>query len=137
MTKKATKASLLVSQAAAHDKPTEEETKLPDLETDLGEQKLQYEVDSLWQQLQEAKDTHNLRIDYADKIFWLVCIWLLCVIGAAALTGFKVCGFFLSDKVLITFITSTTLSVVGLFVIVAKWMFPQNEKTSLKNKITN
>jgi len=32
--------------------------------------------------------------------------------------------FALSDKVLIAFITSTTASVIGIFYVVAKWLFP-------------
>lgn len=126
--------SQLVAQAASNEKPVQEDTGLPDLETDLGEHKLQYEVDSLRQQLQESVDTHELRIGYANKIFWLVCIWLACVIAGVLLAGFHAFGFSLSDKVLITFIASTTINVLGLFVIVTKWMFQQNGKSSGQNK---
>lgn len=122
------KSSQIIAKAATHDKPTEEETGLPDLEMDLTEHRLQCEVDALRQQVIEAADTHNLRIDYANKIFWLVCIWLACVIGSILLSGFQTIGFLLSEKVLITFIATTTLNVLGLFAIVAKWMFPQNGK---------
>jgi len=40
------------------------------------------------------------------------------------------------DKVLIAFITSTTINVVGLFVVVAKWMFPtvQNNTNEKANQ---
>jgi len=120
--------SQLIHKAASHDKPTEEESGLPDLSLDLNEHKLQCEVDALRQQITEASDTHQLRIAYANKIFWLVCIWLACVIGSILLAGFQTSGFVLTEKVLITFIASTTLNVLGLFAIVAKWMFPQNGK---------
>ncbi|SEA74236.1 hypothetical protein [Nitrosospira multiformis] len=122
------RASEIVAQAASNDKPLQEETKLPDLELDLSEHKLQYDVDVLRQQLQENVDTHKLRKDYSHKIFILVCIWLGCVILGVLLSGFCLWGFYLSDKVLITFIASTTFNVVGLFAIVAKWMFNQNNK---------
>jgi len=134
VTTQTTSTSQIVAQAASHDKPVSEETSLPDLEIDLGEHKLQYEVDSLRQQLQESVDTHKLRIGYANKIFWLVCIWLAFVVAGVFLEGFPLSGFSLSDKVLIAFITSTTISVLGLFAIVAKWMFQQNGKTPEQNK---
>ena len=134
MTTQKASTSQLVAQAASHNKPVREEAGLPDLEIDLVEHKLQYEVDSLRQQLQESVDTHNLRIGYANKIFWLVCIWLACVIVGVLLAGFHAFGFSLSDKVLMTFIASTTINVLGLFAIVAKWMFQQNGKTSNQYK---
>ena len=123
MTEEKPSPSELLRKAASRDRPAEEESPLPDLERDLGEHQLQYEVDALRQQLQEAQETHRLRIGYANKIFALVCVWLGCVIGAVLLAGFQTFGFALSDKVLMTFIASTTVPVLGLFVIVAKWMF--------------
>ncbi|MFL0803392.1 MAG: hypothetical protein K6L81_06715 [Agarilytica sp.] len=102
----------------------------PDLSIDLEEHQLFYQVESLKQELKEAQDTHTLRLGYAGRIFWLVCAWLVCVAIAVFMSGFNVSGFSLSDKVLITFITSTTVNVVGLFVVVAKWMFPNGNNKS-------
>lgn len=96
----------------------------PDLSLDLAEHKLSVELEALRQQLDEARDTHQLRLGYASRIFWLVVAWLACVAVAVFMSGFALWSFKLSDKVLITFITSTTINVVGLFVVVAKWMFP-------------
>jgi len=104
----------------------------PDLSMDLAEHQLFFQVENLKQELKEAKDTHALRLGYAGRIFWLVCAWLICVAIAVFMSGFSYNDFKLSDKVLITFITSTTVNVVGLFVVVAKWMFPSgnNKKSS-------
>lgn len=125
----------LVLEAAANDKPlSEEPSPLPDLGIDLEEHKLFYQVQALEQELLESKDTHNLRLDYSNKIFWLVCSWLICVAVSIFLSGFKIGNFSLSDKVLITFITSTTINVVGLFIVVAKWMFPSNNNNNKKRK---
>lgn len=99
----------------------------PDLSLDLAEHQLFYQVETLKQQLKEAQDTHKLRLGYADKIFWLVCAWLIGVVIGVFMSGLRAFGFSLSDNVLITFITSTTVNVVGLFVVVAKWMFPNNK----------
>lgn len=135
MTNSKPSASQLVAKAASHDIPASEELALPDTEQDLSEHKLQYEIDSLRQRNQEAVDTHNLRIKYANKVFGLVCAWLSCVILIVIFSGFYLWEFNLSDKVLITFIVSTTLNVLGLFAIVAKWIFQQNSnKTKSKNK---
>ncbi|MDD5125380.1 hypothetical protein [Methylovulum sp.] len=101
----------------------------PDLSLDLAEHQLFYQVETLKQQLKEAKDTHKLRLGYADKIFWLVCSWLIGVVIAVFMSGLNAFGFSLSDNVLIAFITSTTVNVVGLFFVVAKWMFPNNHKS--------
>lgn len=110
------------------------------------------------QSLQEQIDTHDLRKRYTRHLFLLTCIWLSSVLMFVGLTGLKgtipfpfywtpaslnldcsYCWrfyFSLSDKVLIAFITSTTASVIGIFVIVAKWLFPslQKEADSEKKK---
>lgn len=126
--------SQIIKKAVSHDLPTVVETGIPDFELDLEEHKLHYELESLQQQLVEAVDTHNLRMGYSDKIFILVCIWLTCVLASIIFSGFNIWGFELSDKVLITFITSTTINVLGLFAIVAKWLFPQNGNSNTKKK---
>ena len=123
----------LIKQAALRDNPDKEFTEAPDLEIDLVEHKLFYEIESLKQNLVESQETHKLRLNYSGKIFFLVCAWLVCVAVAVFLAGFSYKDFSLSDKVLIAFITSTTINVVGLFVVVAKWMFPtiqNNNKSS-------
>lgn len=120
--------SQLIAKAANKDRPVEEDRNLPDLEVSLVDYQQQHQINSLEQQLKENIDNHNLRTKYANKIFWLVCTWLGCVIIAVLLVGFELYGFKLSDKVLMTFIATTTLNVLGLFAIVAKWMFQQNNK---------
>ncbi len=78
----------------------------------------------------EAHDLHDTRKEYAGKLFWLIVGWLSVVVVFVALAGFHVGGFSLSDSVLIAFITSTTVSVLGLFIVAAKWLFPSVEKPS-------
>ena len=73
--------------------------------------------------IHEAKEIHDLRVRYTDKIFYVVCGWLICVVVSVLLSGFQSWGFRLSDSVQIAFITSTTVNVVALFVVVAKWLY--------------
>ena len=97
----------LIKQAAIRDNPDKEFAEAPDLGIDL----------------------------VAHKIFY-ECAWLVCVSVAVFFTGFSYKDFSLSGKVLIAFITSTTINVVGLFVVVAKWMFPtvQNNTNEKANQ---
>lgn len=123
--------SQLIARAASHDKPAEDNDNLADLEElKLASDQQRLQIEILKQKLTEDKDNHDLRTSYTNKIFWLVCTWLGCVIVAVLLVGFELCGFKLSDKVLMTFIATTTLNVLGLFAIVAKWMFQQNNNST-------
>ena len=101
----------------------------PDLSVGLPEHKLEFEVSCLQQEFDQLSDNHDLRLSYTGKIFWLVAAWLTCVVICVLLSGFNGWGFKLSDTVMISFITSTTINVVGLFVLVAKWMFPSGKPT--------
>ena len=72
----------------------------------------------------------NLKIDYVGRLFLLIVGWLVVVLVYVLMAGFKWKGFELSDNVLIAFITSTTVSVIGLFHYVAKWLYPNELLTS-------
>lgn len=50
-----------------------------------------------------------------------------CVIMLSGFEGFCRYKFSLSDTVLSVFITTTTINVIGVFYIVAKWLFPLKE----------
>jgi hypothetical protein len=76
-------------------------------------------------QLQELQDSHKLRKKYCDRIFWLVTVWIALILLILFLSGFQIYKFKLDSSVLITISTTTTISVLGLFAIVAKWLFPK------------
>ncbi len=61
---------------------------------------------------------------WGTRIFWIMAGWLIAVILCVAFEGFRVFGFHLSDTVVIAFITTTTVNVIGLGYIVAKFFFP-------------
>lgn len=94
-------------------------------------QKLQIENQGLELQNQRLNDEsgrltelHNTRKQYVGRLFWLITAWLAVVIALVVLSATLKNIFTLADGVLIAFITSTTVSVIALFVIVAKWLFP-------------
>ena len=74
-------------------------------------------------QLQKFDQTRD---EYVLKLFRLIVSWLVIVVIFVALAATLGNHFKLSDSVLIAFITSTTVSVLGLFVIVARWLFPSD-----------
>jgi len=63
------------------------------------------------------------RREFGIRIYWLVVFWILGILVLLAVQGFGVFEFDLSEKVLITLIGGTTLNVLGIFVIVAKYFF--------------
>ena len=72
---------------------------------------------------ERLRDVHELRKEYIPKLFGLTCVWLVVV----AVFLWKVAGgrdFYLYDNVLIALITSTTINVIGIFLIAARWLFP-------------
>lgn len=63
----------------------------------------------------------NERKIYAELIFTLITIWLLFVLIIFVAIGK---GFLLySDSVIITLLTTTTIEVIGVFLIVARYLF--------------
>src|SRR5882672_9069319 len=61
------------------------------------------------------------RVKYAKNTFKLTCWWVSIVIGIVLFNGFKITN--LSDAVLITLISTTTINVFGFFLLVMKYLF--------------
>jgi len=80
---------------------------------------------SLKEGIKQLEQDREERKKYAGRSFGLVCGWLLVLGLLMGLQGFRVCGFLLSDSVLIALVTSTTASIVAIFVLVTKYLFPQ------------
>ena len=100
------------------------EVEEPDTRAVEGEANLA-SVGETWlrQEISHTKHLHYVRLFLLASLFVLVLAWLGSVALLLLLQGFKVWGFGLTDKVIITYITSTTVSVLGLFHIAAKWLF--------------
>lgn len=88
----------------------------------------------------------SARTEYAQKIFGLLAKWLIGVGVVIVLQGFHVGphgggawlpfgSFNLSDKVILALIGGTTLNVIGIFTIVANFLFPKKGSALLMKKM--
>lgn len=59
---------------------------------------------------------------------------LMRLLAPLLVTGKAVITFHLSDTVLITLISSTTASIIGIFLIVLHWLFPKEKKETKRNE---
>ena len=84
----------------------------------------QVAIDEAKAKLRGVKQDTEERKTYANKIFKLICVWLLAVFGILVAQGSD-CGFELSDAVLLALIGGTTANVLGIFIIVAQYLFPK------------
>lgn len=98
----------------------------------------QIAVDTANEQLQSLTQDRKERKTYADKSFKLVCTWITGVFFVLILQGFlsqtvefSVDGstfhlsFKLPDSVLLAIVGGTTVSVIGIFLVVANYLFPK------------
>ena len=85
----------------------------------------EFEAESNRLLLEGKRQDIEARKEYANKIFILISVWLGCMIVIILLSGFgSKCEYFkMADSVLIALITTTTASVIGLFAIVANYLF--------------
>ena len=108
---------------AAQDKELEAEIDEPDNLPKYQYEKLALDNKRLEDENERLRDVHELRKAYIPKLFGLTCVWL----SVVTVFLWKVAGwrdFYLSDNVLIALITSTTINVIGIFLIAARWLFP-------------
>ena len=89
----------------------------PDPSVDLEEQKeLQY--------LRHDGELHSFRLEVAEKLFSLIDKWLGWVIVLLWVIAI-IPWVNLSDSVLIALLTTSTANVIGMHIIVSKWLFPK------------
>lgn len=91
----------------------------------VDEERLSLENDRLRAEVQNLEQDRAERKKYAGRIFWLVTAWLagmICVVVLQGLVRLNLVS--LSDNVLIALVTTTTGGVVGLLVLVVKYLFP-------------
>jgi uncharacterized membrane protein YdbT with pleckstrin-like domain len=67
------------------------------------------------------------RKKYSHRIFMITSGWLISVVGILLLVGFK--KMILSDAVLIALLGTTTVNVLGFFLIVIQYLFNKEKST--------
>lgn len=77
------------------------------------------------QKIEDLTQDRAQRKRYGDRLYWLVLGWLVATGLILGLHGFEVCGFALPVAALTTLIGATTISVIGLLAIVARYLFPR------------
>ncbi len=91
---------------------------------DLDSQRAQAELSGIKLDIEQRKT-------YADRIFHLVLFWLSAIGVVIFVQGFHFYGFSLDTSVLLMLIGSTTSGVIGLFLIVTRYIFPARTAESL------
>jgi len=108
-----------------HEPPVAGSTDAVDL--DLSAYLREVEIDLRIEHLEGLRQDRREREKYADKIFNLVTRWLYGIMALIILCSLDraVPCFHLSDTVILAIIGGTTVTVLGLFAIVAKYLFPK------------
>lgn len=78
--------------------------------------------------LKDFAQKSDMRSVFAQNIFTLVCIYLVVVGFFLWQSGMTFRDFKLSDKVLITLLTTTSANIISLLVFVVKYLFPEDKK---------
>lgn len=84
--------------------------------SDLENARHKAQITGLRQDISERKK-------YANRCYWIVVIWLVVIATVIFLQGFKICGFALATEIIIALIGGTTTGVVGIFLIVTRYLF--------------
>jgi hypothetical protein len=107
------------------------DSKTREEEQDLESQEYLAHIRGLIQDMAERKK-------YAGRIFCLLAIWLIGIFLLLLFQGFLSPHnwFSLDDKVMIAAIGGTTVNVIGIFVVVARYLFPQKPIPKTKPRKT-
>ncbi|GGB08107.1 hypothetical protein [Puia dinghuensis] len=104
-----------------------EEEKDLDRQQVEGFRKVKLKNDLLEAQLNKLKGDNTARKTHNILIFIMVFFWLVAVISILILVGMG--KLVLSDKVLITLLSTTSVNIIGLLVIVANYLFNKSKST--------
>lgn len=73
------------------------------------------------EELKTAKQNREERKKYAKWIFWLLVCYVLVVMVLLYFCGFRLTT--LSETVLVTLLSTTTVNMIGIFLVVTKYLF--------------
>lgn len=92
---------------------------------DIEREKSLVAIDLSKEELESRKQDREQRKTFSFWIFIFICVYMAITLIVVILVGSSVLK--LSDKVSITLLSTTTANVLGLFVIVAKYLFHTKE----------
>ena len=84
-----------------------------------------------WIRTKGLADYIKMRRRYGNVILFLTFLWIIAVLAVVFMQGYSVKGFALPDSVLMLLLGTTTANVIGLFIIVANYLFPKNARDLL------
>ena len=93
--------------------------------TDIEKEKSLVDLHLRKEELEGRKQDRLQRKGYADKIFILLCIYLFVVMVLLYFNGFGLTH--LDSSVLIAIVTTSAANVIGIFILVAKYLFHTKE----------
>ena len=78
------------------------------------------------EQLDSQKQDREERKKYADAIFQMLSVYLIIILIIILSCGYELNYFYLSDNVIIALLTTMSANIIGLFAIVANYLFKKN-----------
>lgn len=113
---------ILSDENKAKEEAEEEKTKLPGgSPNDLMIAYLHTQINKLNEEVESLKQDRRQRKTFSEYIFYFMCIYMFISLVAVFLKGFGVID--LSDSVVISLMTTSLASVIGIFNFVAKYLF--------------
>ena len=103
------------------------------VETDYAGKLNDIELKNLHEDLNGKKQDREQRGKFAGRIFNLMCCYLGAVMIIVVLKGAKVLA--LSDSVVNVLLTTTTANIIGIFIIVAKYLFYRQSQQNARGKV--
>ena len=92
------------------------------------ESKKRAEAETKGVELDNADKAGNIKLRkiYSKLLFWVLILWLIAILVVFVLIGRKILLY--ADSVIIAFITTTTMNVIGIYLIVARYLFPSKSQ---------
>ena len=84
---------------------------------------LQTENDIRKEELKGRIQDREQRKEFALKIYHFLCFYLLVVVLLLLLSAAQFINFELTEGVIITLLTTTTANIIGIFILVVKYLF--------------
>lgn len=89
------------------------------------QEKLSFDEERERVRLQGLINDQQARKSWGERVFWLLVAWLLVDFSVVCFQGFGWGRFHISDSIVITLISTTTVNVLSLGYIVANYLFPK------------